>query len=57
MTANNPQLSYASHLVQNVHEYDTTTLPLNINKGLYMNNLAQFHVQQYSFPNKLIAEK
>ena len=33
------------------------TLLLNSNKGPYMNNLAQFYVQQYSFPNKLIAEK
>jgi hypothetical protein len=54
-----PKLSYAAHVLHNMHKYgDITSMSLikQIKKGPSMNTYKQFHIQLYTYNNKLVTE-
>jgi hypothetical protein len=58
---NDPQSAYATHIINNLHEYgninDNMSMLKQTNKGPYMNTLEQFYIQQFAYNNKLIPEQ
>jgi hypothetical protein len=58
---NDPQSAYATHIINNLHEYgdinDNMSMLKQINKGPYINTLEQFYIQLFAYNNKLIPEQ
>jgi hypothetical protein len=58
---NNPQSAYATHIINNLHEYgdinDNMSMLKQTNKGPHMNTLEQFYIQLFAYNIKLIPEQ
>jgi hypothetical protein len=58
---NDPQSAYATHIINNLHEFrdinDNMSILKQTNKGPYMNTLEQFYIQLFAYNNKLIPEQ
>ena len=58
---NDPQSAYATHIINNLHEYgdinDNMSMLKQRNKEPYMNTLEQFYIQLFAYNNKLIPEQ
>jgi hypothetical protein len=58
---NNPQSAYATHILNNVHEYgsinNNMTLLKQANKGPHVNSLKQFYIQLFAHNKKLITQQ
>jgi hypothetical protein len=58
---NDPPSAYATHIIDNLHEYgdinDNMSMLKQTNKGPYMKTLEQFYIQLFAYNNKLIPEQ
>jgi hypothetical protein len=58
---NDPQSAYATHILNNMHEYgninNNMTFLKQINKGTSMNSLEQFYIQLYAQNKKLVEDQ